>query len=835
MAVVRHKEHIHSGHFMISEFEAEAHDDIGDLAIQGAEEGSNEPVAPIVTDPETVENPFQNIVSMLNSSAVSQGNAIIDVPVTKLFQCMSIAYRQKLTSPKWNRFRGMKLRWKDKIRLNNVIWRCWHMQFIKGHRKLVCAFANPLEIDNHNKTEGGAILEGKYWKRKLATVTAEYKKWRAFHKYQNPSNASSQENLLDLTQRPYSMVDGSKDDVDLESMMQDADFFVDALFNSLESQQVQFPDPREIRQSTNSDFIQPGLVQLQPNLDDLMDLDPMAPLHDWLTTRHQEEYYSTPQCSSQKKQNNIFPSSLLPDNDFSGHQYESSCIAGGPPGSGRCDPAPIPSSVIHSRNSKPVHLAESVRLKKPPETSGLYPAVPVKVQKRSVEVITKPYPSPYEQQPVIHDPRQVTQVTQDPRQVMQDPTQVTQPKIVASPLIRQETSTIQYARKPVQGELVIDRNQQLFQNRIRPNQDNVHRTLHNHNLSHEQHGVQDRTRHHSEQSHVETSELVQLLQEGHGRGRPKLYASKLIQRAPNSRIRETVQYEQSGVKRFKYNVDHPLRPDEDDLSLHRRSFSGFSGPSSSSIKMVPPPPPGSMPQPVFELGSHHGQAVQDEIKPQHINAEQKRRCTIKNGFDMLRALVPSLAQTPNVKISKAALLLKGAEHVTQLKEDREQVKQEVEELRRTVEQLNKDIAVKQAQLPNAGSAPNPSTKPETKLPQLFENHVAACTMQNWKYWIFSLIMKPLLDSYDRTVSSSSCEDLARTASSWLDQHASLVQLRPIALESLKQLSTSTEILSEPHKMPHEALNAVAAANMKNETENSNLNIDLARNLYSIIG
>ena len=49
----------------------------------------------------------------------------------KIPQCMSIAYRQKLTSPKWNRFLGMKLRWKDKIRLNNVIWRCWHMQFIK--------------------------------------------------------------------------------------------------------------------------------------------------------------------------------------------------------------------------------------------------------------------------------------------------------------------------------------------------------------------------------------------------------------------------------------------------------------------------------------------------------------------------------------------------------------------------------------------------------------------------------------------------------------------------------------------------------------------------------
>ena len=41
-----------------------------------------------------------------------------------------------------------------------------------------------------------------------------------------------------------------------------------------------------------------------------------------------------------------------------------------------------------------------------------------------------------------------------------------------------------------------------------------------------------------------------------------------------------------------------------------------------------------------------------------LSAEQKRRGTIKNGFEFLRALVPSLSQTPNVKISKAALLTK---------------------------------------------------------------------------------------------------------------------------------------------------------------------------------
>ena len=38
MAVVRHKEAIHSGHFMVSNFEAEAQDDEEDIAVPVREE-----------------------------------------------------------------------------------------------------------------------------------------------------------------------------------------------------------------------------------------------------------------------------------------------------------------------------------------------------------------------------------------------------------------------------------------------------------------------------------------------------------------------------------------------------------------------------------------------------------------------------------------------------------------------------------------------------------------------------------------------------------------------------------------------------------------------------
>lgn len=43
---------------------------------------------------------------------------------------------------------------------------------------------------------------------------------------------------------------------------------------------------------------------------------------------------------------------------------------------------------------------------------------------------------------------------------------------------------------------------------------------------------------------------------------------------------------------------------------------------------------------------------------------------------------------------------------------------------------------------------------------------------------FSIIIKPLFESFKGMVSTSSLEELHRTALSWLDQHCSLPILRP---------------------------------------------------------
>jgi MAX-like protein X len=96
------------------------------------------------------------------------------------------AYSSNLTSPKWKNFKGIKLQVTEKIRLNNVIWRTWFEQYgirdvSKRKKSLICQFTNVLETTKPPKV---TVLEGKYWKRRLESITTEYKKWRELSRKQ---------------------------------------------------------------------------------------------------------------------------------------------------------------------------------------------------------------------------------------------------------------------------------------------------------------------------------------------------------------------------------------------------------------------------------------------------------------------------------------------------------------------------------------------------------------------------------------------------------------------------------------------------------------------------
>ncbi|XP_075151514.1 MLX interacting protein mondo [Haematobia irritans] len=262
------RESIHSGQFMVSTFEAEeAQDDLDDSEIKMLD--PEDPSLSKADEPNTCMEvqlyvprkvAQQSKYGTADSAGLVTSHLEIETSLTKLFKCMNLAYSQKLTSPKWNHFKGVRLRWKDKIRLNNVIWRCWHMQFILKRKTPVCQFASPLDVDIHSNPQS-VVLEGKYWKRQLAVIKAEYRKWRRNYK----SKATGC--LMYDIKSEFDFLEWSP--LNDKNLMLSDDWTSDTLFSAINGP-FPFPDSREIARGAGiADFIQPSLGPLQPNLDDI--------------------------------------------------------------------------------------------------------------------------------------------------------------------------------------------------------------------------------------------------------------------------------------------------------------------------------------------------------------------------------------------------------------------------------------------------------------------------------------------------------------------------------------------------------------------------------------
>lgn len=79
------KETIHSGQFMVSHFEAEAQDDEYEVAVPVPEIRYRDHAEPQISDLE--------VFDVNKHQAAPPGQLAIETSLTKLFQCMSLAYR----------------------------------------------------------------------------------------------------------------------------------------------------------------------------------------------------------------------------------------------------------------------------------------------------------------------------------------------------------------------------------------------------------------------------------------------------------------------------------------------------------------------------------------------------------------------------------------------------------------------------------------------------------------------------------------------------------------------------------------------------------------------
>ncbi|KAI7688222.1 Carbohydrate-responsive element-binding protein, partial [Sarcoptes scabiei] len=122
----------------------------------------------------------------------------------------------------------------------------------------------------------------------------------------------------------------------------------------------------------------------------------------------------------------------------------------------------------------------------------------------------------------------------------------------------------------------------------------------------------------------------------------------------------------------------------------------------------------------------------------HINAEQKRRGNIKNGFETVKSLLPESDFDSTTKISKALMLQKAADYIQKLEREKCDQQKEFEKLRREIDELNEKITLLQNTLPINGCSMDQKdyqsqTQTLTNLRKRYADYVSEKINENWKF------------------------------------------------------------------------------------------------------
>ncbi|XP_030041463.1 carbohydrate-responsive element-binding protein [Microcaecilia unicolor] len=789
----------------------------------------------------------------------------IDPTLTRLFECMSLAYSGKLVSPKWKNFKGLRLLCREKIRLNNAIWRAWYIQYVEKRKNPVCGFVTPLEgseADTHRKPEA-VVLEGNYWKRQIEVVMKEYHKWRIYYK-KRLRKTSKGDDILEqgdvwqsaekwcsqLFCAGVPMMEENEE----EDRMQlfDLDCFLSDISDTLFTMTQGMCAPPTVSDyyAGNADMIQPDLTQLQPNLDDFMDIpdifthrpvtsqshlcypehlcfpsmaenpysSPLPSVHNEVPIHSNEHLQTRSSCSPRLDLDGPtssflatdFPSSTLPL-DSTPYTHESLCIDSkqktllhySSPSEclnmGAFDSSPYPPSIGPLPNvtmSGPAPLYPMVSVPQYPSraaTSSVIahtaapPSTPCFNQQAAglaytMDFLATGYPGPPS--------------TQRPLTMQQNCARFAVPKV--QPLSsgcrpRTKPGTAK-SKRPGVMPAVSDCLSQLLMN-AKPEPE-LESTAHTHTMIP---GSPDSPK--GGVSNFSSSFAPRMPQQ--------MLVNPLL--SPGSSPSNSIPFPLVGAPGVPSHPDSLLVPKTERLSpssacdIERQNCGKVS--PVTAVGLVPQ----RRPSPSTPSRGRPESRKMENRRITHISAEQKRRFNIKLGFDTLHSLVTTLSSQPSIKVSKATTLQKTADYISKLQQERAQMQDEAQRLREEIEELNVTINLCQQQLPATGV---PITRQRfDQMRKMFDDYVQSRTLQNWKFWVFSIIIRPLFESFNGIVSTASIDDLSRTSLDWLEQYCSLPALRPTVLSSLRQLSTSTSILSDPTLVPEQATQAVTRTNL----------------------
>ncbi|KAJ0067752.1 hypothetical protein NL108_010057, partial [Boleophthalmus pectinirostris] len=701
----------------------------------------------------------------------------------------------KLVSPKWKNFKGLKLLWRDKIRLNNAIWRAWYIQYVEKRQNPVCHFVTPLdgsiEMDVHRPAEAIAN-EGKCWKRRIEIVIREYHKWRTYfkkrlqkHKDEDLSSLLKdpeeqlclfgevspdmlrlplyQDEDAAIRRMPRKGLESSPAPMEMDPLF-DMDVlmseFSDTLFSTLASHQhIAWPNPREIAHAGNADMIQPGLIPLQPNLGFMETFDP---LQDLFHSLRPPAYPSTPPTATSVPS---LPSSICPAQAqlLSSMQLPPEQMH--PPGplllsSPMSSPSAGPSRRSTSTDFAPSYMPLFPE-QGPPSAQPLSSGPPTLTHDPLTQCLPPPDLSspappraPSLERTVLSDTHTAVQATSTAHNGVpgSDYGSISaQPQL--PPLAPMPSPPVPQTFALPQPYQPVSANKNRPVKRIAPANalPAPHLILTGSFSSHPNAVIVTPT--HLKAEVVPSTGVV--IASSSLAGSPNFNVVSQPQNSPQPLIQTDTCFSSS----HKSSRASPS-------AAHSRSGSG----SPCGLDQVPSPQSSinNSGLPLVKNEQHQGR------RSTHISAEQKRRCNINNGFKTLCTLVPPLKSQSN--ISNAVTLQKTVEHIGKLQQERQQMQEEVRRLKEEIEELNASISSCQEQLPATGV---PVTRHRyDHMQEKFNEYVKMRTLHNWKFWVFSIIIKPLFESFNGMVLTTSRTELCQTTLQWLDRHCSLPALRP---------------------------------------------------------
>uniref|UniRef100_UPI0035901777 max-like protein X n=1 Tax=Myxine glutinosa TaxID=7769 RepID=UPI0035901777 len=170
-------------------------------------------------------------------------------------------------------------------------------------------------------------------------------------------------------------------------------------------------------------------------------------------------------------------------------------------------------------------------------------------------------------------------------------------------------------------------------------------------------------------------------------------------------------------------------------------------------------------------------SCKDRRRQAHTQAEQKRRDSIKKGYDDLQVIVPTCLQQQEAavgtqKMSKATILQKTIDYIQFLHKEKKRQEEELSILR-------KDVMALQIMKDNYEQI----VRAHQNAPQEDQDQVS----DELQFSIFQSMMDVLFQSFATSVSVLSFQELSACVFSWLEEHCKPQMLQDILAGVFRRL------------------------------------------------